>query len=197
VSPAGEHGPRTLRLFFALWPNDHCRAALAKAAASVVARVDGQPVPPGNLHVTLAFLGKVVGRGFADLVSVGGRGPWPAVDLAFTRIEYWAKPRTLVALPSEVPAAACAMVDRLWDGLEPLGFQREQRPWQPHLTLVRRVRRAPPGDLEMAPCTASGPEPAWRLALVESIARPDGVRYKPLADWQLGGDAPLHIREGA
>jgi 2'-5' RNA ligase len=188
VNPAGEHRPRTLRLFFALWPNDHCRAALAKAAASVVARVDGRPVPPGNLHVTLAFLGNVPGRGLAELVSVGGRGPWPAVDLAFTRIEYWVKPRTLVALPSEVPAAARAMVERLWQGLEPLGFQREQRPWQPHLTLVRRARQTLPGGLDLAPFVAGcGPEPAWRLALVESSSNPDGVRYKPLADWPLGG----------
>ena len=40
--------------------------------------------------------------------------------------------------------------------------------------------------------------PDWRLALVESAAHPDGVRYKPLADWPLlpEGDAPLHFAKG-
>lgn len=185
MNSAGERGTQALRLFYALWPTDGCRTALAAAAAPAVARVDGQPVPPGNLHVTLAFVGMVPGRSLGDLVSVGGRGPWPAVELAFTRIEYWLEPKVLVALPPEVPAAGCAMVDRLWQGLEPLGFQREQRPWRPHLTLVRRIRRPPPDDLDLAPIAARGPGPAWRLALVESRSQPDGVRYKPLADWPL------------
>jgi hypothetical protein len=35
--------------------------------------------------------------------------------------------------------------------------------------------------------TDGGSESAWRLALVESSSHPDGVRYKPLADWPLAG----------
>lgn len=185
MTAAGERGPRKLRLFFALWPDDRLRAALAKRVAGVVDRVNGQPVPPGNLHVTLAFLGSVPGRAFVDLVTVGGRGPWPAVDLAFDRIAYWARPKVLVAMPTAVPAAGQAVVDRLWQALEPLGFAREQRPWQPHLTILRRVRQPPPAELALAPIADGGLRSAWRLALVESRSHPDGVRYRPLADWPL------------
>jgi len=196
VSAAGQGGPRTLRLFFALWPGDAQRAALARAAAPVVSQVAGRPVPPGNLHVTLAFLGPVRGRSFASLVAMGGRGPWPRVDLEFGLVEYWARPKVLVAMPEGVPAAGLAIVERLWEGLTPLGYAREPRPWRPHLTLVRRVTRPPAGNLRLAPIQADPAEAAWRLALVDSIAGPEGPRYKPLADWPLGGDAPLHIREG-
>jgi 2'-5' RNA ligase len=175
-----------LRLFFALWPGDAHRAALAQAAAAAVAQVAGRPVPPGNLHVTLAFIGAVPGRTFARLVAVGGSGPWPAVRMDFSRIEYWAKPKVLVAMPDAVPAAAQAIVERLWQGLEPLGFSREPRPWRPHLTLVRRVSRPPPENLPIAPVPAGSGAPAWRLALVDSLGSPDGPRYKPLADWPLG-----------
>ena len=90
-------------------------------------------------------------------------------------------------MPRSVPAAGQAIVERLWRALEPLGFTREARPWQPHLTLARRVRRPPPDNLVLAPVVnRAGDEP--RLApgprRIE-LAHPDGVRYKPLADWPL------------
>jgi len=187
--------PRKLRLFFALWPADRHRAALAESAAAAVARVAGRAVPPGNMHVTLAFLGSVPAQTFADLVGVGGQGSWPAVSLDFTRIEYWARPKVLVAMPAEVPAAGQEIVERLWEAVAPLGFAREQRPWRPHLTLVRGVQELPPADLEMAPVQAAADEPTWRLALVDSAAHPEGPRYKALADWPLlGGASPLEFK---
>jgi 2'-5' RNA ligase len=111
------------------------------------------------------------------------------VQLDFTRIEYWTEPKVVVAMPVEAPASGQQLVDRLWLGLEPLGFARERRPWRPHLTVARQVRRPPPDGLVMGPLAGPGPEPPWRLALVESSAHPDGPRYKPLADWPLEGVA--------
>lgn len=185
MSAAGQGGPRALRLFFALWPGESHRAALARAAAAAIAQVAGRPVPPGNLHVTLAFLGRVAGRDFARLVALGGQESWPNVGLDFGPVEYWAKPKVVVAMPDTVPAAGQAIVDRLWQGLTPLGFVREPRPWRPHLTLVRRVTRPPPENLKLVSIPDDPREPAWRLALVDSIAGPEGPRYKPLADWPL------------
>jgi len=186
VNESGIRQARELRLFFALWPSGAQRAALAVAAAPAIGQVDGQPVPPTNLHVTLAFLGMVPGRTLAQLIEAGGQGPRPAVELSFERLAFWAKPKVLVAIPSAVPAAGLEIVDRLWTSVAPLGFERELRPWQPHLTLVRRVRRPPPENLPLAPVENVGDESPWRLALVESTSHPDGIRYKPLADWPLG-----------
>jgi len=183
-APAGQ-GARTLRLFFALWPGERMRAGLASAVAPTVGQVSGQAVPPGNLHVTLAFLGPVAGQALRPLFDVGGQGPWPAVDLRFERIEYWAKPKVLVAMSTEAPVAGLAIVERLWAGLEPLGYAREARPWRPHLTLARRIRRPPPDNLVLGPVEYSGDEPPWRLALVDSMTHAEGPRYKPLADWPL------------
>jgi RNA 2',3'-cyclic 3'-phosphodiesterase len=191
VSPPAGQGARTLRLFFALWPDARMRAGLASAAAATVGQVAGQAVPPGNLHVTLAFLGPVAGQALLPLFDVGGQGPWPPVDLRFERIEYWAKPRVLVAMPTGIPSAGLAIVERLWTRLEPLGYTREARPWRPHLTLARRIRRPPPDNLVLGPVECSGDEPPWRLALVDSMAHAEGPRYKPLADWPLEGDGHL------
>jgi RNA 2',3'-cyclic 3'-phosphodiesterase len=181
---------RTLRLFFALWPGDAHRAALAEAAAAAVAGIPGRQVPTGNLHVTLVFLGAVPARTFAQLVEVGGRQSWPTVELGFQRLEYWAKPKVVVAMPDSVPESGREIVDRLWRAVVPLGFEREARPWRPHLTLLRQVRRPPPENLAIAPVPSDGREAAWRLAIVESSSHPDGVRYRALAEWGLG-DCPL------
>lgn len=181
-------GPHPLRLFFALWPSEAQRRALAAAVAELIPRVAGHPVPAANLHVTLAFLGSVPGFRFVHLPGVGGAGGYPAVELEFDRLEYWPKPRVVVAMPSRVPPAGLVLVDRLWTRLEALGFAREQRPWRPHLTLVRRVRQPPPEGLALVSekrAVSENPAP-WGLALVESVTHPEGARYRPLAEWPLG-----------
>jgi 2'-5' RNA ligase len=192
-------GSRRLRLFFALWPTNEQRRALVALTEPAIAPIDGKPVQPANLHVTLAFLGAVPGRGFVDLVAIGGAAGHPAVELAFQRLEYWSKARVVVAMPARVPPAGQRIVERLWTGLEPLGFEREHRPWRPHLTLVRHVRQPPQASFgpilpaRAAKIAATG----WGLALVESSTHPEGVRYRALAEWPLGrkgdrkGDAPL------
>lgn len=181
-------GPRALRLFFALWPHAAQRQALADLIAPAIAAIQGKPVPSANYHVTLAFLGAVPGRGFAELVAIGGQAGHPAVELTFNRLEYWAKPRAVVALAPKVPTAGLKIVERLWNDLEPLGFKREHRPWRPHLTLVRRVRVAPPASFgpELPAKAAAAAASGWGLALVESSTHREGVRYRPLADWPLG-----------
>ena len=182
-------GVRRLRLFFALWPSDDQRATLVGLTGPALAPVAGKPVQPANLHVTLAFLGSVPGGGFPDLVAVGGQADHPAVELAFQRLEYWPKPRVVVAMPARVPPAGRQIVNRLWTGLESLGYEREHRPWQPHLTLVRHVRQAPPPSFgpTLPAMVANGAAAGWQLALVESSTHPEGVRYRPLATWPLKG----------
>ncbi len=195
---SGEPERRTPRLFFALWPSASERNALAIATGAAVAQVDGQTVPASNLHVTLAFLGSVPGDTFAQLVEIGGEVDRPRIELDFERLEFWSKPKVLVAMPSRIPVEGIETVDRLWQRIESLGITRELRPWRPHLTLVRRVRRPPPEGLRIS---AGPPAPAgaarWGMALVESTTHASGARYKPLAEWPLGnkggnkGDAHL------
>ncbi|MEX0734362.1 MAG: RNA 2',3'-cyclic phosphodiesterase [Steroidobacteraceae bacterium] len=187
MNESGAAGPHRLRLFFALWPSAAERQSLAASTAAAIAQVDGQAIPASNLHVTLAFLGMMPGRTFVHLVEIGGQGPYPTVELTFDRLEFWVKPRVLVAMPSLIPAAGLEIVDRLWGRIERLGFEREKRPWQPHLTLVRKVRRRPPEGLRISTVPAGNSDARWTLALVESTTHPSSVRYKALAEWPLAG----------
>ena len=179
---------RRLRLFFALWPSDAQRQALATLTGAAVAPIQGKPVQSSNFHVTLAFLGNVRGSGLPELVALGGSARQPRVELGFNRLAYWAKPRVVVALPGKAPQSGHQIVDWLWTGLGALGFQREARPWQPHLTLVRHVRQPPPPSYgpELAARAAAAAATGWSLALVESTTHPEGALYRPLAEWELG-----------
>ena len=185
MSPAAS---RRLRLFFALWPSDDQRRALAELTAPSIAPIEGKAVQASGFHVTLAFLGNVPGPVFAELVAFGGSARQPAVELGFNRLAYWSKPRVVVALPARLPQAGQQIVDWLWTGVIPLGFKREARPWQPHLTLVRHVRRPPSPSFgpELAAKPAAAAAAGWGLALVESSTHPEGARYRPLAEWPLG-----------
>jgi 2'-5' RNA ligase len=178
--------PGRRRLFFALWPEPALRRALDRATADAASRAAGNRMPAANLHVTLAFLGLVPEGSIPDILAIGHRGRWPRVQLDFDRVEYWPKPRVLVAMPVAVPEAGIRIVASLWESLERLGFEREARPWQPHLTIVRKVSRPPPRGVELPiprhPVRDGG---AWKLALVESVTDPAGARYTPLALWPL------------
>lgn len=180
-------GSPRLRLFYALWPSESQRQALLALMADALESIEGMTVQPSNLHVTLAFLGDTRGSRFPDLVKLGGQVDRPGVTLGFNRLVYWPKPRVVVALPARSPQAGQQLVDALWAGLEPLGFRREARPWQPHLTVVRHVRRPPAPSFgpELPAKTAAIAAAGWGLALVESTTHPEGARYRPVAEWPL------------
>ena len=178
---------RYRRLFYALWPDEGLRNRLAAAGATAARQSSGRPVPPGNYHLTLAFLGSVPGHSLASLIELGGRVRGEPVEVVFDRLDYWPRPKVLVALSTVTPAAGSALVEQLWERLTPHGYEREARPWRPHLTLARQVHERPPDGLtlENADRTAFSAE-FTTLALVESASAPRGVRYRPIADWRLG-----------
>jgi RNA 2',3'-cyclic 3'-phosphodiesterase len=141
------------RLFFALWPDEGQRAALAHATAKAVRACGGRPVPETNLHVTLCFLGSVSAVRMAELGALARRvaasraGPAAAVALDFERLEHWAKPQLLCALTAASgPAAATPLAQDLARALgqrcAAAGFSPDLKPFRAHVTLARKVVKA-------------------------------------------------------
>ena len=84
----------------------------------------------------------------------------------------------------DLGGAATALADELGARLERLGvYRREQRPWLPHVTVVRFRERPrldpPPPDL--------GEVGVVRSALYRSALGPAGARYDVLESLPLGG----------
>ena len=129
-----------MRLFLAIQLSPAVREALLTAQADLRRQGRGSFPPPENLHLTLAFLGEtdrpaqaeaalnaVSGRPFS--LAVGGP-PGHFGDL------WWAGVRADKALED--------LALSLQADLRARGFAVEDRPFRPHITLVRRWRGGTP-----------------------------------------------------
>ncbi len=79
-----------------------------------------------------------------------------------------------------MPEPLAALVRSLRSALSARGFDPEQRPFRPHLTLARKVRLPPPAG-SVAPQRWA----AHEFSLVESITGPEGSRYERLSTWPM------------
>ena len=169
------------RLFFALWPDDETRRALARLARTLLPCANGRPVAAQKLHLTVAFLG-LVDAGFRECVErAAGSLSAPAFELEFRRIGYWPGPRVLWAAPERTPEALTGLASMLRNALVACGYEPESRPFRAHVTLARKVR-GPASETTHALIR-------WPVAdfhLVESETLAQGARYRSLASWSLG-----------
>jgi 2'-5' RNA ligase len=172
--------PKTRRVFFALWPDEPTRSALAHATRKAVRASGGRPVPVDNLHSTLAFLGSVRAERLSEVSAAASGLDVPPFELVFDRIEHWPKPAILCAGCSRPPPEAGALAASLWKVLARQGFVPDAKPYRPHVTLARKVVK-PHGVGDIEPV-------AWRVdavALVESVTAPAGSQYTVIEGWPL------------
>lgn len=183
-----------LRLFFALWPADPVRDALAAAAAPLLEACRGRRVAKRNYHLTLAFLGGVPARRLDALRAAAATVHAAPFDMTLDRHGFWPGPRVAWLGCRQPPAAAAALALALWAALEPLGFRPDPRPFRPHLTVLRGCRA----------CDWAGPVApvAWPVedfVLVKSGSDTSfpGPHYEVLERWPLElGNVPDSGRYG-
>ncbi|MBS0379927.1 MAG: RNA 2',3'-cyclic phosphodiesterase [Proteobacteria bacterium] len=173
-------------MFFALWPAKADRAAIAAASAAAVAVCGGRPVPDGNFHVTLAFLGAVSGARLAELAALIGRIADGEAEvpppLGFTRLEFWRKAGVLALVTDADPPEVVALAGGLRAATLAAGFTPDLKPFRAHVTVARKVRGGHAAALPFAPVSFRCQE----LALVESTMRAGGPLYSVLESRPLG-----------
>ena len=144
----------------------------------------GRVVARDHLHVTLAFLGH---RPVQELPSIAGALREAAADARPISLvpERYRETRSVGMLVlSDAAGCAEALAEDLQGRLERLGvYEREQRAWLPHLTVVRfkdRPRLRPP-----VPDT--GPISPSDAAVYHSVLRSTGAQYVVVESFALGG----------
>ena len=180
-----------IRTFVAVFPPPEVRKALFRAAQNLPTGGNFHLVGQEKIHLTLKFLGDVAEN---DLESV--KQALEPIQIRHDPFEV--STSNFGAFPSEKKARI------LWAGieggsqhlrtvaedvenlLEPAGFDRETRPYIPHLTLGRtRARRTTLDTTETSPLalrfTVSG------VDLVESAPAKNGVTYPILATYPFKG----------
>jgi 2'-5' RNA ligase len=129
------------RLFIAVSLGDEDRRTLIAWAREAVGGDRGiRVVAAEQVHLTLAFLGhrpldEVAG--LSELVDSFAGQPAPALS---TGAALWLSPRrphVLTVAVNDETDGLTALHASVWDGLEELGYEREERRFRPHLTVAR------------------------------------------------------------
>jgi len=182
VTPGTAKPERQHRLFFALWPSDELRSALAPRIRALQPAEVGRPQRPDQWHATLEFLGSVPASRLATVREAAGEVRAGPCEILFDAVEYWRRPEVLCLVARVLPAPLGELVAQLRASLAARGFEPESRPFKAHLTLARKVTH---------PVAIEPFEPLhWPVAdfaLVESITDRSGSLYTPLAAWRLLG----------
>jgi len=176
-----------VRTFVAVFPPPEVREALFRAARDLPTGKDFRLVGQEKIHLTLKFLGDVtedeLGRVKRALEPVReGREPFEVSISGFGAFPSERKARILWAGIGEGASPLRAVASDVEDLLERLGFDRENRPYVPHLTLGRAKGRQ--ARLDGAGVSA----PALRFTvsgveLVESVPAKTGITYQVLTTY--------------
>lgn len=145
-------------------------------------------VRPDNLHLTLRFLGQTTAATAQALCRTldqdSLQGLLPAFCQPLNQTEYWPQPAILCLTGLLVDPALQQLDQRLDQLALQLGFAARHHPLRPHITLARKATAPPPiASAQFAPVMF--PYQARQLVLYHSDSTPEGVRYRPLAQWPL------------
>jgi RNA 2',3'-cyclic 3'-phosphodiesterase len=168
--------PKQRRLFYALWPDDITRSALARLQFEL----HGNKTRYRNFHITLAFLGDQPETMLPELQTILSGLDGSEMNLELNRIGYFTRQRIAWAGMSQEPPALKQLQTHLTAQLSEHHVRFESRAlFRPHITLVR--------DAD-APAIVEFPPIIWhakQVTLMQSVTIEDGLEYKVLASHWL------------
>ena len=163
---------QSLRLFYALWPDDAVRTDLQRLQVNL----QGRKTPLDNLHVTLAFLGQQPAHLLPNLERILGELPQADMVLTLDRIAYFKRSRIAWVGMHQAPEALMSLQARLVQALQGEGIAFDERSkFTPHVTLARNAPQ--PADTPFTPVVWH----ATQIVLVQSILDARGSQYRVLA----------------
>ncbi|RKT46515.1 RNA 2',3'-cyclic phosphodiesterase [Thiocapsa rosea] len=166
------------RWFFALWPDDAVRAALASRLPELLP-VGARATHPSDFHLTLAFLGPLAPDVLGCAERAADRIRAAGFDLEIDRVGHFARAHVLWCAPATPPEALPALVRDLQAQLSICGLAADPRPYRPHITLARKAAAMPASDWS-TPMRWSVRE----LVLAAGYGGP-GPRYRVRRRWAL------------
>ena len=178
-------GDERLRLFLGFRLPDSIVPRVARWQREELGAPERSRLVPGeNLHVTIAFLGS---RPASELAAIAGAlhaGAEGAARPVLTPVRYRETRSVGMLVFDDREGHATRIAADIHERLARLGvYEPEQRPWLPHLTVVR-FRQRPclePPIPELGPVTMSD------AAVYISRLRPTGAQYEVLESVPLGG----------
>jgi 2'-5' RNA ligase len=175
------------RMFFALWPDESVRLALARAA---------MVIPPGDAaraswvrteryHLTLAFLGEIEPQQAEAAERAAAEVRARAFRLRLDTVGHFEGPNVVWIGPQALPPELTQLKAELDRELLRFGLPLLAGKFTPHITCMRGVREAP---------DAPPPQIDWAVqefVLVKSVLKPGMSRYKIVRRWPLAASEEI------
>lgn len=139
-------------------------------------------VPLQNLHVTLAFLGKIDQASAVYLCDLLAESKTvPPFQMQLDRVGYWPEPQILWLGSSMPPEDVRLLADRCKQNANRAGIRVSGKRYEPHVTLARKPTSPPQPPLI---------EPSFTVRFstfqfCESILDKRGARYVVREEWPL------------
>jgi 2'-5' RNA ligase len=170
----------TLRLFFAVWPDERVAAKLERWASEASRAAGGRVTRAQTIHLTLAFLGEVPSHRLPAALDAAKRVDVPAHAFAIEQARFWAHNRIVWVGPREVAGPLADLAAQLRRELQAEGFRLETRPFAAHVTLIRKACET--GPLPQLPKIDW---PVSEFVLVCSTLSREGPKYEVLGRFRL------------
>jgi 2'-5' RNA ligase len=184
TSPATVGGSERLRLFCALTLPESVLDRLVEWQARELSAAGERIVPRRNLHATVAFLGSRPAAEAASVAAELGRAAAAAGPIQLRELRYRETRSVGMLAFDDLGGHAERFALDVFERLERLGvYERERRPWLPHVTVIRF--RRPPRLRPPLPCL--GEVSPSGAAVYHSLLRPGGAQYDILESFALGG----------
>ena len=94
-----------------------------------------------NLHITLVFLGSVSEKQEQCVLSGVRHINMSPVTLTLDALGWWQRPQVIWLASQKVPDALVVLADKLRAVAGQCGIKTDERPFVPHATLARKVRK--------------------------------------------------------
>ena len=197
--------PETLRLFIAVELTPEVHRAMAQLQDALKRQLPPKAVrwtKPDGIHLTLKFLGDTPQDKEQSVVqgmtaAAAGFAPFEFQVAGFGCFPNPRKANVLWVGVPEMPKALAGLQRAVDLRMHTLGYEKETRPFSPHLTLGRVNKTISPGERQqLAEVIAKtqvaqlGTVPAHEVILFESNLLPGGAVYSALARVPLGATAP-------
>lgn len=137
--------PAHARLFIGLWPKSSSVSAIKPQALQLSHRIQGRALAPQYWHITLAYMGQSAVEQWQHLLQQVPTWNKLAVplELKLDRLDYFSAAQVLW-LGMDPRSSAYHQLQmahqQLWQWLSKLGWQREDRDFVPHVSLLRQAQ---------------------------------------------------------
>jgi RNA 2',3'-cyclic 3'-phosphodiesterase len=135
----------------------------------------GKLVLSDNIHLTLVFVGEVDQADIMRVIDAASTVNPEAFLLQLDQVGAFRDSKVVWLGPMLTPPPLSLLVNNLHNALSKAGFGFDNKPFVPHLTLLRKA-----GWLDRAMQYKSIAWPVKGYALVQSHSEPGGVRYEVL-----------------